>query len=152
MAESGDITEFIGLEPNSDWLLNVEIKYTNNNLSYVVSNVKNPQLSYAKSMGNIDIPRLVGGKNAWMGFTAATGGLTADIFVSNWKITDATLPEKWVRIGSDNQTLSVAPNTKVRYGYGDQWITRTMSGDFVGNSATFGDPYPGVMKEIQAFL
>lgn len=153
LAESGDITGFLGLEVRGDWVLNVEIKYSNNNLIFIVSNAKNPQLSYARSMGNIDLPRLVGGNTAWMGFTAGTGGLSADIFVSNWKVTDQTLPEKWVRIGVESYpTVSVAPNTQVRYGYGDRWVNATKSGVFNGNSTTFGDPYPGVLKEIQAFL
>jgi hypothetical protein len=153
LAESGDITQSLGLSTNGDWLLNVEIKYSNNNLTYIVSNARMPELAYAVSMGNIDLPRLVGGNTAWMGFTGGTGGLSADIFISNWKITDQTLPEKWVRIGIESNQLSVAPNTEVRYGAGDRWVTRTMSGSFIGNNATFGrDPSPGVVKEIQAFL
>jgi hypothetical protein len=87
-AESGDITNSLGLKMHGDWLLNVEIKYSNNTLSFVISNATNTALKYSRSIPNVDMSRLLGGNNAWFGFTAGTGAYSSNIYISNWKLTN----------------------------------------------------------------
>jgi hypothetical protein len=56
----------------------------------------------------------------------------------------------WSRIGAENETVTVAPNTRVRYGKGNTWVERTESGTFRADNGKFGDPIPGTVKEIQS--
>jgi hypothetical protein len=51
--------------------------------------------------------------------------------------------------GNEGSTITVPPNTPVRYGKGDKWAYATMSGSFAANNARFGDPVPGIRKELQ---
>lgn len=53
------------------------------------------------------------------------------------------------RIGGENQTLYVPPNTTVRYGARGQYVTKKVSGWFRATNQFFGrDPIPGVFKEV----
>jgi hypothetical protein len=61
-------------------------------------------------------------------------------------------PSSWVRIGKENDTVNVPPNTNVRYGdpASNKWVEKVMSGSFQASNTIFGDPTPGVVKEIQS--
>jgi len=61
-------------------------------------------------------------------------------------------PSSWVRIGGENDTVNVPPNTSVRYGdpASNTWVEKVMSGSFQATNTIFGDPTPGVVKEIQS--
>ena len=61
-------------------------------------------------------------------------------------------PSSWVRIGGENDTVNVPTNTSVRYGdpVSNIWVEKVMSGSFQANNTIFGDPTPGVVKEIQS--
>jgi len=61
-----------------------------------------------------------------------------------------TTQVQWVRIGGENESISVPPNTRVRYGAGEMWVYRTMSGVFSASNATFGDPIVGTAKAVFA--
>lgn len=61
-------------------------------------------------------------------------------------------PSSWARIGKENDTVNVPPNTNVRYGdpASNTWVEKVMSGSFQASNTIFGDPTPGVAKEIQS--
>lgn len=56
----------------------------------------------------------------------------------------------WETIGSETQTISVPPNTNLRYGANNNWVYKTASGSFtVGNTFFGSDPVPGQAKTCQ---
>jgi len=60
--------------------------------------------------------------------------------------------EAWTKLGNEHDTVTVPPNTTIRYGANGLYVIRVMSGTFVADNTTFGDPIPGVPKEIDQFL
>ena len=58
---------------------------------------------------------------------------------------------RWLRLGFENDTVTVGPNTLVRYGHGNRWTERVLTGTFRADNNLFGDPAPGVRKEIERF-
>ena len=151
LAESGDITGLMGLPVSGEWMLDVEIKYFNGKLSYMVRNTNNPNGVFSRVIST-NLTSLVGGEKAWVGFTSGTGGLTNDIFITNWKMGDASPPEKWAQMGWEGETVNVAQDTKVRYGANGKFAEKTMSGNVGINNGTFGDPIYGTRKKLDAFI
>lgn len=54
-------------------------------------------------------------------------------------------------IANEDEQFTLAQSTNVRFGYGDKWVSKTLSaGTYTGNTSTFGsDPYNGQKKIIQ---
>ncbi len=71
-----------GVSLHSGNPLNVTMHYNGSSLSMTVTDSKTKK-SFSKSW-SINIPETVGGNTAYVGFTAATGGLTADQQVTAW--------------------------------------------------------------------
>lgn len=57
----------------------------------------------------------------------------------------------WVKLADEGQTVTVPPNSHVRYGAGDNWAERVMAGTFRADNSTFGDPIYGVSKRIELY-
>lgn len=57
----------------------------------------------------------------------------------------------FTKIGDEGSTVTVGGegSKMFRYGSGNRWVTKLMSGSFTANNSTFGDPAPGTRKEIQ---
>lgn len=63
-------------------------------------------------------------------------------------ITEA-LDSTWVKIGKENDQITVPAGTIVRFGKGSNWIQKTASGTFPATRTYFGsDPAYGVKKEV----
>ena len=61
--------------------------------------------------------------------------------------------KNWRRIGTQNTTVTVPPNTPVRYGQTDKWVESIKSGTFLINDVTMGgDPVVGELKWVEAYL
>ena len=59
-------------------------------------------------------------------------------------------PDGWVTIAMEDSPFSVPPNTTVRYGYGNQWVTKVVSGNGFATNGFFGsDPARGIIKSAQ---
>lgn len=58
----------------------------------------------------------------------------------------ATATPNWVDCAQEGQTCNVSGTVLVRYGVGDQVVTREVTGQFVCGNALFGDPIYGVVK------
>jgi hypothetical protein len=71
-----------GLSLKSGNPLNVNLTYNGNTLAMTITDTKT-NASFSKSW-TIDIPTTVGGNTAYVGFTGATGGLTATQHVLSW--------------------------------------------------------------------
>lgn len=56
---------------------------------------------------------------------------------------------EWKHLGKENDTVSVPPNSRVRYGIDNQWVEKIMSGTFMVCNNIFGDPAYGIGKCIQ---
>lgn len=57
---------------------------------------------------------------------------------------------RWENIGTEGQSIVVGTNADLRYGAGDKWVYKTLSGTIVANNSSFGsDPAPGVGKMVQ---
>jgi hypothetical protein len=56
----------------------------------------------------------------------------------------------WIKLADEGQTVTVAPDTLVRYGVSstENYIERVMSGTFAADNSTFGDPMRGVEKSL----
>ena len=65
-----------------------------------------------------------------------------------------TNTSSWVKIGKENDTVNVSSNTSVRYGdpASNRWVEKVMSGSFQASNNIFGDPAPGIPKEIQSYV
>ena len=57
----------------------------------------------------------------------------------------------FTKVGNEGSTVTVeGGGDKIfRYGHGNRWVTKAMSGTFTANNSTFGDPAPDIGKEIQ---
>lgn len=64
-------------------LINVAISYDGNTLTVQETDAQ-AGTSATQSYPNLDIPALVGGPGAWVGFTAGTGGLASSQQIFNW--------------------------------------------------------------------
>lgn len=63
------------------------------------------------------------------------------------------IPETWYKWCDEGQSVVVPDNTTVRYGQGNNWSTpKAMSGTVTANNETFGDPIPGVFKQLDATI
>lgn len=61
-----------------------------------------------------------------------------------------TPPPVWTKIASEGQTFYVAAGTVVRYGLGEVWVQKTVSGAGACTTVFFGkDPVVGVTKQCQ---
>ncbi len=56
----------------------------------------------------------------------------------------------WVRLGAEGQSLVLSGSQTVRYGSGDRWILKPLSGTISCSNVTFTDAYPGVPKVCEA--
>lgn len=59
---------------------------------------------------------------------------------------------KWYFWCYENETVTVPPNTRVRYGAADKWSEKVMSGQVTANNETFGDPIYGTGKWLEAVV
>ena len=50
---------------------------------------------------------------------------------------------------AEDAVCTMSGTHTVRYGKNDTWTTRTMTGTFTCDNATFGDPLVGIRKECQ---
>lgn len=65
-------------------------------------------------------------------------------------ITPPPVTPTWTKIASEGQTFSVAEGTVVRYGLGEVWVQKTVSGAGACTTVFFGkDPVVGVTKQCQ---
>jgi Legume lectin domain/Chitobiase/beta-hexosaminidase C-terminal domain len=71
-----------GLSLHSGNPLNVTLNYNGTNLSMTITD-SSTKASFSKSWA-INIPSTVGGNTAYVGFTGATGGLTAQQQITSW--------------------------------------------------------------------
>ena len=60
--------------------------------------------------------------------------------------------KSWIFIGNENDTVSVSPNTKIRYGANGKYNKFKISGEFTINNKLFGDPIPNVTKKCYAYI
>jgi hypothetical protein len=58
-------------------------------------------------------------------------------------------PDCWCFVDTEYSVVTVPPGTRVRYGIDGNWVEREMSGKFVADNNTFGDPAPGKEKQLQ---
>lgn len=57
---------------------------------------------------------------------------------------------QWTRIATEGEPFTVAPDTQVRYGVGERWVTVTASGAGVCTNAFFKqDPAVGIVKTCE---
>ena len=55
-------------------------------------------------------------------------------------------PTQWVNCAAEGQNCAVSGTALVRYGVGDTFVTKEVTGGFVCGNALFGDPVQGVVK------
>ena len=82
-AASGILNTTLGITAGGTWNFGVSVTYNGSSLSYTITNLDNTSKTYTYS-GAVNIPSIVGGTTAWVGFTAATGGATETCSVSQW--------------------------------------------------------------------
>ncbi|GLQ91119.1 DUF6055 domain-containing protein [Dyella acidisoli] len=57
---------------------------------------------------------------------------------------------RWVNVAHEGQSFDISGSSRVRYGFGTRWITRTISGNADCTNGYFGtDPFPGQVKRCQ---
>ena len=84
LGASGSISSVLGLAAGGGtWNLGVAVTYNGTTLSYTITNLNSPSNTYTYSQ-NVNIQSIVGGKTAWVGFTAATGGRVQLCTLSQW--------------------------------------------------------------------
>ena len=84
LGASGSISSVLGLAAGGGtWNLGVAVTYNGTTLSYTITNLNSPSNTYTYSQ-NVNIQSIVGGKTAWVGFTAATGGRIQLCTLSQW--------------------------------------------------------------------
>ena len=92
------------------------------------SNFLDAQLTY-ESLGSLDLDSTIA---------------TLDNALSNYST------QTWEQIGVETQTVTVPPNTRVRYGTPGKWVEKTVSGSFrIDNGFFASDPAPGIGKICQ---
>ncbi len=79
-----------GIDLHSEHMFHVEMSYTGTTLEVVITDTVT--LAVATQTYTVDIPTIVGGATAYVGFTGATGGLTAVQEILNWTFDSATPP------------------------------------------------------------
>jgi len=80
------------------------------------------------------------------GESTAGGSLIGDAIAQ----VPASVPITWSTAVAENQTFSVSGPTVVRYGVGDKWIQRTLTGTINCSNSFFGsDPEFGAVKSCQ---
>lgn len=55
----------------------------------------------------------------------------------------------WYFVGEQGALVAPAAAMRFRFGAPGRWIERTMSAPFTADAATFGDPAPGLFKQLQ---
>ena len=67
-------------------------------------------------------------------------------------VVDTTPVKNWIQIAKEGATVTVPPNTTVRYGADTRWVTKVLSGSVMANNATFGDPAFNAVKVLQQLV
>ena len=75
-----------GVNLHSGDIFSVQISYDGMNLTMTITDTTNTADTFTQSWP-VNIPSVVGGDTAYVGFTAGTGGLTAKQEIVNWTYT-----------------------------------------------------------------
>ena len=96
-----------GLSLDSGDIMRVDMTYDGTTLSWTITDTANPSLTFS-NIALVNIPNLVGGSTAYVGFTAATGGLNMIVNVRTLNfIQSNTIPSGGLtKIGMGTQTLA----------------------------------------------
>src|SRR5262249_2241158 len=62
----------------------VTLAYDGTNLTETITNNNVPSQTFTTTYPNVNLPGLVGGNTAWVGFTGGTGGLNAQQDIQTW--------------------------------------------------------------------
>ena len=79
-----------GIDLHSGHAFNVSMSYNGTTLTVTITDTVT--LATATQNYTVDIPTIVGGNTAFVGFTGGTGGLTAVQQVLNWTYSNTTIP------------------------------------------------------------
>jgi len=68
------------------------------------------------------------------------------------KMTDEEKQRReWIQVGREGETFDFPSDTTIRYGVGDKWVEKIVSGKVTAGNELYGsDPAPGVPKEMWA--
>lgn len=86
------------------------------------------------------------------GFVDAAGNQLASF--SNLIVANNVGTAFWKFLGNEGATVTVAPNTKVRYGITGKYVEKILSGTFIVGTAAFDgtDPAFGSIKHVDAYV
>ena len=96
-----------GLSLNSGDIMQVNMTCDGTTLSWTITDTANPSLTFSSSVV-VNIPSLVGGNTAYVGFTAATGGLNMAVDVQTWNFIQTSMAPSsgLTKIGTGTLTLT----------------------------------------------
>lgn len=148
---SQDLGAF-GIDLHSGHLMNAALTYDGATLIMVLTDQVTGRS--ATFRWTVDIPGTVGGASAYVGFTAATGGLATTAIVNNWKFSSGSTPTSLIpgspQCANENGTCNVpaGATASVYYGANNSFaILNGVSGSIICNNTSFGgDPLPGTVK------
>ena len=83
MGGSGNLNSTFGLAPGGTWNFLISVSYNGTTLSYTIRNFNN-RSQFFTSNAPINIPAIIGSPNAFIGFTASTGGFAQTCSLISW--------------------------------------------------------------------
>jgi hypothetical protein len=83
LAGSGNLNTTFGLTAGTTWNFLVRVNYNGTTLSYTIQNFNNLNQSFTSNR-TINIGTTIGSSNAFVGFTAGTGGATETCSIVSW--------------------------------------------------------------------
>jgi hypothetical protein len=112
-----------GIQLNSDDGITATVTYDGSTLTLkLVDGVTNDTFSYSQAM---NIPQIVGGNTAYVGFTGGSGGLSASQKITSWTYTTQALPPNFSPAAG---TYSTAQSVALSSGTSDAVIYYTTNG------------------------
>lgn len=107
--------QMTGVDLHAGRPIRATITYDGANLTMTLLDTVNQQ-TYQRVFAGYDIPALVGGNAAWVGFTGATGGITATQDIISWSYTPlALLPTPTVTVNAGAQQRSRVTQLDVQF-------------------------------------
>jgi hypothetical protein len=101
-----------GIDLHSGGIYDVILSYDGSNISATVLDDANPGNTFSATFAAVDIPGVVKGSTAWVGFTAGTGGSTSIQDLLGWVYVDPPAPYR----GAGPRTDAVPPGADVAAG------------------------------------
>ena len=73
-----------GVVLNNTHVYNAIVSYDGSNLELIVTDTTDPTKRYSHTWTGINLPSIVGGTSAWVGFTGVSGGYAASEDIDTW--------------------------------------------------------------------